>query len=47
MRLKCGNNSNEGRSRKAGNVMRLKTPTTAMHPNMDEAKMPERFCGLR
>jgi hypothetical protein len=47
LRVKCGRRSREGRRRKAGKVMRLKTPTTSMEPNMDEAKMLERFCGLR
>ena len=47
LRLKCGKSSKEGSRRKAGKVMRLKIPTTTMHPSMDEAKMPERFCGLR
>lgn len=45
-RWKCGSRLKAGRTKKAGNVMRLKTPTTTIKPKMDEAKMPERFCTL-
>ena len=46
MRWKWGSNVVAGRRRNAGKVMRLKIPTTAMKPKMDEARMPERFCRL-
>jgi hypothetical protein len=47
LRRKCGSNVTAGNSKKAGNVMRFKTPTTTMKPSNDEAKMLERFCTLR
>jgi hypothetical protein len=40
---KCGSKVVAGNSKNAGNVMRLKMPTTTMKPRIDEAKMPERF----
>lgn len=47
LRRKWGSKVVAGTSKKAGKVMRLKMPTTAMKPSRDEARMPERFCNLR
>jgi hypothetical protein len=46
LRKKCGSRVVAGKSKKAGKVMRFKTPTTTMKPSKDEAKMLERFCTL-
>ena len=40
---KCGRRLNAGKSTKAGNVMRLKTPTTIRKPSTAEANTPECF----
>ena len=46
LRWKWGNRYSAGTIRNAGNVMRLKMPTTSMKPSMEEARMPELFCIL-
>lgn len=41
LRKKCGSNCNPGIKRKAGNVMRLKTPSTATNANTAHEKKAE------
>jgi len=42
LRRKCGNSRSPGRTKKAGKVMRLKTPATAMNASTAQEKCEER-----